>query len=83
MIFAHRGKRGPDPHLATKVQLFFVASAVALVGIALESSWLVGVAILLLLVGMVFRLLSPKSPVDGDRSQGGDIDRAEEGPGPS
>jgi hypothetical protein len=82
VIFAHRGKRGPDPYLATKVQLFFVAAAVALVGIALESSWLVGIAILLLLVGVVFRLLSPKSPVDGDPSRGGDVDGVEEGPGP-
>jgi hypothetical protein len=83
VIFAHRGKRGPDPYLATKVQLFFVAAAVALVGIALESSWLVGVAILLLLVGMVFRILSSRSPADGHPSQGGDIDRVEGGPGPS
>jgi hypothetical protein len=82
VIFAHRGKRGPDPYLATKVQLFFVAAAVALVGIALESSWLVGIAILLLMVGVVFRLLSPKSPVDGDPSQGGDVDPAEEEPKP-
>jgi hypothetical protein len=83
VIFARRDKRGPDPHLATKVQLFFVAAAVALVGIALESSWLVRIAILLLLVGVVLRLLSPKTPVDGNSSEGGDVDRVEEGPGPS
>jgi hypothetical protein len=83
VIFVRRGKTGPDPYLATKVQLFFVAAAVALVGIALESSWLVGVAILLLLVGVAFRILTPKSPVDEDPSRGGDVDRVEEKPGPS
>jgi hypothetical protein len=57
MIGISRKKRSPDPHLQRKVGLFFAGAAVALVGIALESRIVVGVATLILLAGFALRFL--------------------------
>lgn len=62
MIFASRNARGPDPHLRRKVQIFAAGAALGLVGIGLDSSLLVGLAILVLAVGMVLRLLPGNDP---------------------
>jgi hypothetical protein len=83
VIFAHRGRRGPDPHLPKKVQLFFAAAAVALVGIALDSFWLVGLAILFLLAGLALRFLPGGGPAGGDPSPEGEESIVDEDPEPS
>ena len=57
MIFSSRRKRGPDENLSLKVQVFFVGAALALVGIGLDSSILVGVAIVILVAGVLLRFL--------------------------
>ena len=68
MIFSSRKNRGgPDPHLDWKVRLFFGGAALALVGIGLESSLLVGLAIPVLLGGAALRFLP-----DGDGRGEGD-----------
>ena len=59
MIFSSRKKGGPDPYLDWKVRLFFLGAALVLMGIGLESSLLVGLAIAVLLVGVVLRLKKP------------------------
>lgn len=57
MIFASRRDRVPDKYLHWKVKSFFVGAILALVGIGIESSALVAVAIFVLLGGMVLRFL--------------------------
>jgi len=56
MIFSSRKKGGPDPYLDWKVRLFFMGAVLALLGIGLGSPILVGLAISVLLVGVVLRL---------------------------
>lgn len=63
MIGVSRKKRGPDPHLELKVGIFFAGAAVALVGIALDSRVVVGLATLILLAGFALRFL----PAGGEK----------------
>lgn len=72
MIFVRRGRRGPDPYLEWKVRSFFLAAILALVGMAAESSLLVGLATVVLMGGFALRIL-PR------REEGGDADGGEEG----
>lgn len=83
MIFARRGKREPDPFLERKVQLFLAGAALALVGIGLEAPVLVGLAIVVLFLGMAFRFVPRKGPdQEGQAPNGGetDVDDASQGP---
>jgi len=57
VIGLDRKRRGKDPHLEWKVRLFFVGGALALLGIALNSSAVVGGALVVLLAGMGLRFL--------------------------
>ncbi len=57
MILSSRKKRGPDRYLDWRVRLFFVGAVLALLGISLGSSILVGLAIAVLLLGLGFRFL--------------------------
>lgn len=57
MIFASRNRKDPDVHLDRKVHLFFLGALLALIGIGLGSSFLVSLAILVLLVGLALRFL--------------------------
>lgn len=57
MMFHRRRRSGPDPYLQWKVRLFFLGAVLALVGLARDSSLLVGLAVLILLVGVALRLL--------------------------
>jgi hypothetical protein len=50
-----REKRGPDPYLAAKVAIFCVGVAVAFLGMRLNKSWVISVAIGILLVGVILR----------------------------
>ncbi len=88
MIFARRDKGGPDPFLKQKLGIFFVGGVLALAGMALDSSALVGVATLVLVGGVLLRFLT------GGLGGGGEADRdvgdpespgrdGEDGPGPS
>lgn len=67
MIFARRASLDPDPHLHRKVQIFFGGAVLALVGIALDSSLLVGLATAVLLGGVVFRLFSGRDEEEETR----------------
>jgi hypothetical protein len=66
VIFARRGNRGPDPFLERKVQVFLAGGALALIGIGVDSSLLVGLAILVLLAGVVFRFLAGREAASGE-----------------
>jgi len=57
-----RRDRGGDPLLGRKVQIFFAGAALALIGIGVDSSLLVGLAIFILAAGMFIRFLSGKDP---------------------
>ena len=81
MIFASRRARGADPFLHIKVQAFFAAAALALIGIGVDSSLLVGLAIVILLVGMLIRFFPTKEQADPDESPG-EGDAADHGPPP-
>jgi hypothetical protein len=65
MLFSSRRRRGPDLHLDRKVQIFFAGALIAFIGMILESSILVLVAIAVLLVGVLLRFL-PGSGRRGD-----------------
>jgi len=60
VIFLNRQRRGPDPYLTWKVWLFLGAAIVAVLGIGLESSLLIFLAILLLGIGGALRFFVPQ-----------------------
>ncbi len=57
MFFSRRKDRGPDLHLDWKVRIFFLGALLAFIGMILDSSVLVLVAIGVLMVGLVLRFL--------------------------
>ena len=65
MIFARRGDRGPDPFVWPKVLLFVVGAVLGLVGMAMEESILVTVAILVLFVAVALRVAGGRRKTDG------------------
>lgn len=82
MIFAsRRAKHGPDPSLQARVRIFLVGAVLAMAGIGLDSSLLVGLAIVVLSGGLVLGLFRGKAPSeDEDVSEEGPP-REDEGPG--
>ena len=74
MIFPSRKSGGPDPFLDWKVRFFFVGAVLALLGIGMKSSLLVGLALPVLLSGFLLRFLRRGSgdgiPVDDDGNPG-------------
>ena len=61
MIFRpSRDKRGPDVFLAAKVGIFVLGAVVALIGIATDTSWVITLAIAILLVGFALRFAKPR-----------------------
>ena len=56
MIFHRRSGTEPDPHLHRKMGLFGLGAALGLMGIGLDSPWLVGAGILILVGGLALRL---------------------------
>jgi hypothetical protein len=60
-MFFSRRRGGPDHHLDWKVRLFFFGALLALVGIGLDSSLVVGLAIVVLLAGAALRFF-PSAP---------------------
>ncbi len=78
MILLDRSRSGPDPRLPWKVGLFGGGSVLTLVGIGLESPWLVAAAILVLLGGAALRWLPGAGPGAGEEPEDdeeGDADR--------
>lgn len=57
MFFSSRRRGGPDLHLDWKVRIFFAGALIAFIGMVLDSSLLVLVAIAVLLLGVLFRFL--------------------------
>jgi Flp pilus assembly protein TadB len=57
MFFSRRKRVGPDLHLDWKVRIFFAGALIAFIGMILNSSLLVVVAIAVLLVGVFLRFL--------------------------
>lgn len=78
IIGVDRRRRGPDPHLDWKVRIFLAGAAIALVGIALESGIVVGVATAILLVGFGLRFMD-RDGDDGD-DEDDEEDQQEEDP---
>lgn len=69
MIRPSRETRGPDPMLNWKVGVFFLGATLAFIGIGMEISWLVGLAIGVLVLGVAVRFLPqfrPPAPHDPD-----------------
>ena len=60
MIFLSRRKRGQDPHLEWKIRLFFVGALLALFGMILDRSWLIGAAVAVLAAALLLRILPKK-----------------------
>jgi hypothetical protein len=77
MFFSSRRRRGPDLHLDWKVRIFFAGALIALIGMILESSLLVLVAIAVLLVGVLLSFL-PGSGREGREEQEGGSPEAED-----
>ncbi len=65
MIFLDRRRAGEDPHLLGRIWIFGAGAVLALLGIGLESSLLVILAIMVLLAGFTFRLFLSR-PADHD-----------------
>ena len=57
-----REKRGPGPYLAAKVAIFCIGVVVAFIGIKLDRSWIISVAIGILLVGFILRFFPRERP---------------------
>ncbi len=70
VLFRARPRRRHDRFLEWKIAVFSVAAAIAVAGIYLEERWMTGLAIVLLLGGMVLRFLpggaGGRRPVEED-----------------
>jgi hypothetical protein len=52
-----RERRGHDPFLYVKMGMFVAGAVIAMVGIALDTSWLVNAGIVVLVLGFLLRLI--------------------------
>lgn len=57
MIFASRRRRAADRYLAWKVRAFWLGAGLGVLGIWLESGWLLAPAAAVLLAGILLRFL--------------------------
>lgn len=71
MFFSRRHRSGTDLHLDWKVRIFFAGALIAFIGMVLESSLLVLVAIAVLLVGVLLRFFPRRGQGGGSRSEDG------------
>ncbi len=78
LLFADRSRRGPDPFLRWKVRLFLAGAVVALLGMARDSSWLLGVAVAFLGAGFVLRFIPRDGEEDCEEDYGEDEEEGEE-----
>lgn len=66
LLFMDRTKRGSDPWLPWKVRLFQGGAAVAVIGMVMESGWMVGAATVILAAGFALRFIPhPSREEDG------------------
>ena len=72
MIFMDRRSRGPDPWLEWKVRVFFLGAVLALVGMAMGNRLVTGLAIGVLLVGVILRFLGGGRAVEPEEEEGSD-----------
>ena len=68
-----------DPYLDWKLRLFVLGASLATVGIGLEASWLVSLAILVLIAGASLRFLPGAGKGDPPGGEDPDWDESEEG----
>lgn len=71
MSFLYRSHRGSNAYLAWKVRTFWLGAALGLLGIWLESPWLVGPAVAVLLAGVLLRFLPAHSRRAAASGEGG------------
>lgn len=72
MIFASRRRRGYDRYLPWKVRALWLGGALALLGMWLESGWLLGPATVVLLAGILLRFLpAPEGARGGEGTNSG------------
>ena len=65
-------QRRSSRYLVWKIRIFSVAAVVALVGMYLNSPWITGAALVMLLLGMLLRFLpEPKASKDSSQSDPG------------
>lgn len=69
MFFSRRRGRDSDPYLDWKIRLFFLGASLATVGIGMEASWLVSLAILVLIAGASLRFLPGAGKGDPAKGQ--------------
>jgi hypothetical protein len=75
-VFFRRGvPGGDDPWVTEKISLFTVGALVAMVGMLLDHRWLMGLAAVLLLGGVLLRFI----PRDGRDGEGDDHGRTSGG----
>jgi hypothetical protein len=58
MFRVSRQKRGPDRFLNLKIVLFCLGAGIATVGIISQKTWIINVAIGVLLIGVILRFFS-------------------------
>jgi uncharacterized membrane protein YfcA len=61
VFFYRRRRSGPDRFLAVKLATFILGAVLGLVGMRIDKPFLVGVAIGVVLVGVLLRLVSQRS----------------------
>ena len=71
-MFFRRGVADDDPWLRPKLWLFSIGAILALLGMGLESDWLIGAAAVALLAGLALRFLKPGGA--GEEKEGTDPD---------
>jgi membrane protein implicated in regulation of membrane protease activity len=79
-MFFRRGVSDDDPWLQPKLWLFSVGAILALVGMATEAAWVIGLAGLVLAIGVLLRFVPRRSATRSGREEKG-IERKDEGGG--
>jgi hypothetical protein len=74
LIFLNRNRSGSDPHLEWKVRFFFLGAALAMAGVALDSTLLVTLAIVVLVGGAALRLIPGRNGAAEGVDEAGDPD---------
>lgn len=77
-MFFRRGVSGTDdPWVNQKIGVFSVGAILAMAGMLLDSGWLMGVAAVLLLAGVLLRFI-PRGDDEGGDDEGGDDQRRDD-----
>ena len=57
VIWVSRNRRGHEAHLDWRIRLFFSGAVLAMAGMAMDQSWLIGLAIGVLVVAILLRFI--------------------------